>query len=63
MALAPALRRIAAGEVPDVRRVRLNCPAPVAELLLRGLNPNPRRRLSSARAVREAIGNILAVLS
>jgi len=63
LALAPALRRIAAGEVPDIRRLRPDCPTPVAELLLHGLDPNPRRRLSSARAVREAIAETLAVLS
>jgi tRNA A-37 threonylcarbamoyl transferase component Bud32 len=62
MRLAAALRIIAAGELPDVRRVRPDCPAPVGELLAAGLRCKPRQRLPSAAAVRQALAEAVAAL-
>ncbi|HEY0783463.1 MAG TPA: protein kinase, partial [Thermoanaerobaculia bacterium] len=55
MGMGAALRRIAAGDLPDVRSVRPNCPASIAEALRRGLHPDPRRRPPSAQAARDAL--------
>jgi hypothetical protein len=60
MGLAAALRHLASGTLPDVRDRRPDCPAALAELLANGLHSDPRHRLSSAGAVRQAL---LAVAS
>jgi hypothetical protein len=62
MSLSSALRTIAAGELPDILRLRPDCPAPVAELLAAGLRCKPRQRLSSAAAVQKALRAAAAAL-
>lgn len=54
MPLPAAVRRLAAGEIPDIRTVQPVCPEAVAELLRRGLHPDPRARPATAAAVRSA---------
>jgi hypothetical protein len=49
-----AVRRMARGEIPDVRTACPDCPPEVAGLLARGLHPDARRRLPAAAGVREA---------
>ncbi len=54
MPLPAAARRLAAGEIPDIRTVQPGCPEAVAELLRRGLHPDPRARPATAGVVRSA---------
>ena len=49
-----AMRRMAKGEIPDIRSVRPDCLAEVAELLTCGLHPDAHRRLPAAADAREA---------
>lgn len=41
--------------IPDIRRIRVDCPPQVAEWLQRALHPDPSERPSSARAVRQQL--------
>ena len=52
---AETLRRIREARVPDPRELAPECPAALADLLMKALASNPSRRPRSAQALREAL--------
>lgn len=57
-----ALERLARGALPDLRALRPDCPAALAETLGRGLSPEPAERPRSAGAVVAELRRLAAAL-